>query len=98
MGRKRRLMSDRDPTHLSKYPDSMKRSHSAPAILDINGTRDEAIGPKIVDAHREVMAPYARRYRVARVEGAQHYLYKQESIKLAGALWLRFIESGYFDK
>ena len=68
------------------------------AILDINGTRDEAIGPKIVDAHREVMEPYARRYRVARVEGAQHYLYKQESIKLAGALWLRFIESGYFDK
>lgn len=68
------------------------------AILDINGTRDEAISPKIVDAHREVMEPYARRYRVARVEGFQHYLYKQDSIKVVGNLWLRFIESGYFDQ
>ena len=68
------------------------------AILDMNGTKDEAISPKIVDAHREVMEPYARRYRVARVEGFQHYLYKQDSIKVVGNLWLRFIESGYFDK
>jgi hypothetical protein len=68
------------------------------AILDINGTRDEAIGPRIVDAHREVMEPYARRYRVARVEGLQHYLYRQDNIKVAGHLWLRFIESGYFDR
>ncbi len=68
------------------------------AILDINGTKDEAIGPKIVDAHREVMEPHARRYRVARVEGFQHYLYKQDSIQVAGTLWLRFIESGFFDK
>ncbi len=68
------------------------------AILDINGTKDEAISPKIVDAHREVMEPYARRYRVARVEGFQHYLYRQDSIKVVGNLWLKFIESGYFDK
>lgn len=68
------------------------------AILDINGTRDEAIGPKIVDAHREVMEPYSRRYRVARVEDFQHYLYRQENIKVVGTLWLRFIESGYFDR
>ena len=68
------------------------------AILDINGTKDEAIGPKIVDAHREVMEPAVRRYRVARVEGFQHYLYRQESIKVVGNLWLRFIESGYFDR
>ena len=68
------------------------------AILDINGTKDEAIGPKVVDAHREVMEPYARRYRVARVEGFQHYLYRQENIKVVGTLWLKFIESGYFDR
>lgn len=68
------------------------------AILDINGTRDEAISPKIVDAHREVMEPSARRYRVARVEGMQHYLYRQDSIKVVGHLWLRFIEAGYFDR
>ena len=68
------------------------------AILEVNGTKDEAINPKVVDAHREVMEPYARRYRVARVEGFQHYLYRQDNIKVVGNMWLRFIESGYFDK
>ena len=67
------------------------------AILDMNGTRDEAIPPKTVDAHREVMEPYARKYRVARLEGMQHYLFTQESIKIVGTMWLRFIDSGYFD-
>jgi hypothetical protein len=67
------------------------------AILDMNGTRDEAIPPKTVDAHREVMEPYARKYRVARLEGMQHYLFTQESIKVVGTMWLRFIDSGYFD-
>ena len=67
------------------------------AVLDINGTRDEAIPPKTVDAHREVMEPEARKYRVARVQDFHHYLFTQDSIKVAGSLWLRFIESGYFD-
>jgi hypothetical protein len=67
------------------------------AILDMNGTRDEAIPPRTVDAHREVMEPYARKYRVARLEGMHHYLFTQESIKVVGTLWLRFIDSGYFD-
>jgi hypothetical protein len=67
------------------------------AILDMNGTRDEAIPPKTVDAHREVMEPYARKYRVARLEGMQHYLFTQDAIKIVGTYWLRFIESGYFD-
>ena len=44
------------------------------------------------------MEPYARRYRVARVEGFQHYLYRQDNIKVVGNMWLRFIESGYFDQ
>jgi hypothetical protein len=83
----------RDMIEPSFPPEQLKQV----AILDINGTKDEAIGPKIVDAHREVMEPYARRYRVARVEGMQHYLYRQESIKVVGHLWLHFIESGYFD-
>jgi hypothetical protein len=68
------------------------------AILDMNGTRDEAIPPKTVDAHREVMEPYARKYRVARVEGQPHYLFTQDQIKVVGTLWLRFIESGFFDE
>ena len=67
------------------------------AILDMNGTLDEAIPPKTVDAHREVMEPYARKYRVARVEGFHHYLFTQDAIKVVGTLWLRFIDSGYFD-
>ncbi len=74
-------------------PEELKRV----AILDMNGTLDEAIPPKTVDAHREVMEPFARKYRVARVEGMHHYLYTQEAIKVVGTLWLRFIDSGYFD-
>ena len=68
------------------------------AILDMNGTRDEAIPPRTVDAHREVMEPYARKYRVARLEDLPHYLFTQEQIKIVGTLWLRFIDSGFFDE
>jgi len=67
-------------------------------VLDMNGTLDEAIPPKTVDAHREAMEPYARRYRVARVEGFHHYLFRQEQIKVVGTLWLDFIERGGFDR
>jgi hypothetical protein len=67
------------------------------AILDMNGTKDEAIPPRTVDAHREVMESHARKYRVARVEGLAHYLFTQDQIKIVGTLWLRFIESGFFD-
>ena len=67
------------------------------AILDMNGTLDEAIPPKTVDAHREAMEPYARQYRVARIRDFHHYLFTQDSIKVVGSLWLRYIDSGYFD-
>lgn len=83
----------RDMVEPSFPPAELKRV----AILDMNGTRDEAIPPKTVDAHREVMEPYARKYRVARVEGLPHYLFTQDQIRVVGTLWLRFIESGWFD-
>jgi hypothetical protein len=67
------------------------------AILDLNGTEDEALPPDTVDAYRTVMEPYARKYRVGRVEGFHHYLFTQDSIKVVGTLWLRYIDSGYFD-
>jgi len=67
------------------------------AILDMNGTLDEAIPPKTVDAHREVMEPYAAKYRVARIQDFHHYLFTQDSIKVVGSVWLKFIDSGYFD-
>ena len=67
------------------------------AVLDMNGTLDEAIPPQTVDAHREAMEPATRSYRVARLRGFHHYLYTQDSIKVVGSLWLRFIDSGYFD-
>ena len=67
------------------------------AVLELNGTLDEAIPPRTVDAHRDVMEPFARSYRVGRVQDFKHYLYTQDSIKVVGSLWLRYIESGYFD-
>ena len=83
----------RDMIEPSFPPAELKRV----AILDMNGTLDEAIPPKTVDAHREVMEPYARKYRVARVDGLPHYLFTQDNIKVVGSLWLRFIDSGWFD-
>jgi hypothetical protein len=84
----------RDLLEPSFPPDALRQI----AILEMNGDLDEAIPPPTVDAHREVMEPYARKYRVARLEGLHHYLFTQESIKVVGSLWLRFIESGYFDR
>jgi hypothetical protein len=67
------------------------------AVLDLNGTEDETLPPATVDANRSVMELYARKYRVGRVEGFHHYLFTQDSIKVVGTLWLRYIDSGYFD-
>jgi hypothetical protein len=66
-------------------------------ILDMNGTLDEALPPATVDANRKVMEPLSRRYRVARIEGLHHYLFTQDSIKVVGSAWLRFVESGFFN-
>ena len=74
------------PAELKKVP-----------ILDLNGTNDEALPPATVDANRSVMERYAKKYRVGRVEGLHHYLFTQDSIKVVGTLWMRYIESGFFD-
>ena len=74
------------PAELGKVP-----------VLDLNGTRDEVLPPATVDANRTVMERYARKYRVGRVEGLHHYLFTQDSIKVVGTLWMRYVESGFFD-
>ena len=66
-------------------------------VLEMNGTRDEVFPPAVVDAQREIMEPYTAKYRVVRVEDFGHYLFTQDSIKVVGSLWFKFIESGYFD-
>lgn len=35
--------------------------------------------------------------RLGRIEGLHHYLFTQDSIKIVGSTWMRYIESGYFD-
>ena len=67
------------------------------AILDLNGTEDETLPPATVDTNRTVMEPYAKRFRVGRIAGLHHYLFTQDSIKVVGTVWLRYIESGLFD-
>lgn len=66
-------------------------------VLDLNGTKDEVLPPATVDANRKVMEPYAKTYRVGRIEGLHHYLFTQDSIKTVVTTWLRYIESGYYD-
>jgi hypothetical protein len=67
------------------------------AILDLNGTEDETLPPATVDANRTVMEPYAKRFRIGRIEGLHHYLFTQDSIKVVGTAWFRYIDSGFFD-
>jgi len=67
------------------------------AVLDLNGTEDEALPPSNVDANRTVMEPYAKKYRIGRIEGLHHYLFTQDNIKVVGSAWMRYIESGFFD-
>jgi pimeloyl-ACP methyl ester carboxylesterase len=74
------------PAELKKVP-----------VLDLNGTEDEPLPPATVDANRKIMEPYAKKYRVGRIEGLHHYLFTQESIKIVGSTWMKYIESGYFD-
>lgn len=66
-------------------------------VLDLNGTEDEVLPPATVDANRQVMEPYTKKYRVGRIEGLHHYLFTQDSIKIVGSAWMRYIESGFFD-
>ena len=66
-------------------------------VLELNGTNDEAIPPATVDWNRKVMEPYAKKYRVGRIEGFHHYLFTQDSIKVVGSSWMKYIASGYFD-
>ena len=66
-------------------------------VLDLNGTNDETLPPATVDANRKVMEPYAKKYRVGRIEGLHHYLFTQDSITIVGSTWMRYLESGYFD-
>ena len=80
--------------HETSYPPAELRKV---AILDLNGTEDETLPPSTVDTNRTVMEPYAKRFRVGRIEGLHHYLFTQESIKVVGTVWLRYIESGLFD-
>jgi len=74
-------------------PDELKKV----PVLELNGTNDEAIPPATVDANRKVMEPYAKKYRVGRIEGMHHYLFTQDNIKVVGSTWMKFIDSGYFD-
>ena len=66
--------------------------------LELNGTLDEVQTPAVVTAERAIMEPYLAKYQLIGVEDFHHYLFTQDSIKVVGSLWLRFIESGYFDR
>ena len=67
------------------------------AVLDLNGTNDEVLPPAVVDANRTVMEPYAKKYRVGRIEGLHHYLFTQDNITVVGNVWFRYLDGGYFD-
>jgi len=92
--RKRGLVTFMQEMFEPSYPPAELKSVP---VLDLNGTKDEVLPPATVDANRKVMEPYTKKYRVGRIEGLNHYLFTQDSIKTVVTTWLRYIESGYFD-
>ena len=50
-----------------------------------------AVADQVINALRD------NGYGKPRVEGLPHYLFTQPHIHVVGTLWLRFIDSGYFD-
>lgn len=66
------------------------------AVWEMNGTLDQVIQPDKVDAARAVMEMHCKRYRVARLEGYYHNI-MHDTMRTVGRLWLKLIDSGFFD-
>ena len=66
------------------------------AILEMNGTLDQVIQPRKVDAARKVSARYCKSYRVVRLEDFRHDIL-HDTCKTVGRIWFKLIESGYYD-
>ena len=70
-----RTCSVRRASRAAMPPSSTQYSKRPPAelqkvaILDLNGTEDETLPPPTVDSNRRVMEPYAKRFRLGRIEG-----------------------------
>ena len=75
------------------YPSEQLR---AVAAFEMNGTLDQVIQPWKVDAARSVSEKYCKRYRVARLEGFRHDIL-HDTCKTVGRIWLKLIQSGYYD-
>ena len=75
------------------YPAAQLRDVS---VFEMNGTLDQVIQPWKVDAARRVSERYCKRYRVARLESFRHDIL-HDTCKTVGRIWLKLIESNYYD-
>ncbi|MBN9035934.1 MAG: hypothetical protein J0H53_07680 [Rhizobiales bacterium] len=67
------------------------------AVFELYGTKDEVLPPKSSRIAEGVMSPYCRKYSQAYLEGYHHSI-SADHVEAFGALWLRAIYDGYFNK
>jgi hypothetical protein len=69
--------------------------HGLP-VWDMNGTLDEVYSVPTMQAARTMMQPYVGKHVLIRVEGFNHSIVNRQ-VRVIGPIWLRAIDSGYFD-
>ncbi len=65
-------------------------------VWDMNGTFDEVYSVPTMQAARDMMRPYVGKHVLIRIEGFNHSIVNRQ-VRVIGPIWLRAIESGYFD-
>jgi len=66
-------------------------------VWDMNGTLDEVYPPQAMEAARTMMAPYVGKHVLIRIAGFNHSIVNRQD-RVIGPIWLRAIDSGFFDK
>tara|TARA_R110000824_G_scaffold43078_2_gene126161 strand:+ start:604 stop:1884 length:1281 start_codon:yes stop_codon:yes gene_type:complete len=66
-------------------------------VWDMYGTEDEVYPYDGAQRARKIQEPYTGPHSIARIEGFNHSIGRNQ-LPVIGSVWLRAIESGYFDK
>jgi|ERR1700754_2297152 hypothetical protein len=83
------------------FTDIMATTMPGPAlrglpVWDMNGTFDEVYSVSTMLAARNMMQPYVGKHVLIRIEGFNHSIVSRQ-VRVIGPIWLRAIDSGYFD-
>lgn len=66
-------------------------------VWDMNGTFDEVYPPPAMEAAQAMLKPYVGKHVLTRIEGLNHSIVNRQ-VRVIGPVWLRAIDSGFFDR